>query len=82
MIGCALFDMSFNHIQKYKQSYNIISKFHSLFSFKFDLYKRNYTYVLAEYIQLKPDVPVVSVQNVGGGGGSEGVLTISWRVSH
>lgn len=34
----------------------------------------------SEYIQLKPDVPVVSVQNVGGGGGSEGVLTISWRL--
>ncbi|XP_078334418.1 contactin-like isoform X2 [Crassostrea virginica] len=34
----------------------------------------------SEYIQLKPDRPVIPVKNVGGGGGSVGVLTISWQV--
>ncbi|XP_048781333.2 contactin-like isoform X3 [Ostrea edulis] len=34
----------------------------------------------SEYIQLKGDRPVNAVQNVGGGGGSVGVLTISWTL--
>ncbi|XP_062597983.1 contactin-like [Saccostrea cucullata] len=34
----------------------------------------------SEYIQLKPDKPVTAVQNVGGGGGSVGVLMISWQL--
>jgi hypothetical protein len=36
--------------------------------------------ISTEYIQLKGDRPVNAVQNVGGKGGSVGVLTVSWQV--